>query len=271
MTALAPRRPPAAAGLALLIALTACARTRPDPPVDQTTADTIHVVAYNIHHGEGMDEVVDLERLARLIVDTNPDLVALQEVDRETERTGGVDQANALGRLTGLEAVFGAFMPYQGGEYGMAVLSRWPVVASQNLRLPDGAEPRSSVSVRIRAPNTGREFLFVGIHFYRTEEERLAQATRLLELIQEDTIPVILAGDFNSTPGSAVIDLLARSFTVIDKGDDHLTFPSWEPAREIDFIMLRPGHRFEVLEHSVGHEPVASDHRPLTALLILRN
>lgn len=255
---------------AILPALAACTATAPAPRPVTSSADTIRIVGYNIHHGEGMDGVIDLERLAAVIAESDPDLVAVQEVDRETDRTGRIDQARALGRLTGLTPVFGAFMPYQGGDYGMAVLSRWPVIESHNFRLPDGAEPRSAVAVRVRVPDTGRELLFAGIHFYRTEEERLAQATHLLELIQSDTVPVILAGDFNSTPGSAVIDLLTRSFMVADKGEDHLTFPSWEPEREIDFIMVRPGDRFEVLQHSVGHEPVASDHRPLRALLVLR-
>jgi endonuclease/exonuclease/phosphatase family metal-dependent hydrolase len=231
--------------------------------------DTVRIVVYNIHHGEGMDGRVDLERIAALIRAHDPDLVALQEIDSSTERTGRVDQAEALGRLTGLTPVFGAFMPYQGGQYGMAVLSRWPILESRNLRLPDGDEPRSSVAVRVRTPS-GRELRFVGVHFYRTEEERLAQANRLLEHISGDTVPVILAGDFNSTPGSTVMNALSDRFSIIDKGADHFTFPSENAEREIDFVLLSPVARFEVLQHLPLDEPVASDHRPLFARLILR-
>lgn len=232
-------------------------------------ADTFTVMAYNIHHGEGMDSVVDLERLAALIRDQDPDLVAIQEVDSSTERTGRVDQTARLAELTGLHAAFGAFMPYQGGGYGMAVLSRWPILNVRNLRLPDGAEPRTALAIRVREPASGRELEFVGIHFYRTEEERLAQAMTLLEVLAADTVPIILAGDFNSEPGGAVMDTLARSFHVLDKGADNLTFSSYDPVREIDFFLVRPADRFEVISHDVLDEPVASDHRPLTARLIL--
>ena len=230
------------------------------PAGDLQPPDTLRVMAYNVHHGEGMDSVVDLVRIADLILQADPDLVALQEIDSVTERTGGVDQAAELGRLTGLTPAFGSFMPYQGGAYGMAVLSRWPIVERENLRLPPGAEPRTALSVTVR---------FVGIHFYATEEERLAQAARLEEHLTEDPGPVMLVGDFNSTPGSAVMAHLEEGWQILDKGEDRLTFPSWAPAREIDFALLRPPGAFEVLGHRLLHDPVASDHRPLVADVVL--
>lgn len=238
------------------------------PPVD-----TLRVLAYNIHHGEGMDEVVDLERIARLIRDVDPDLVAVQEVDSVVERTDGVDQAAELGRLTGMHPAFGRFMAYQGGAYGMAVLSRWPIESAENIRLPDGAEPRTALAVSVRLPASGELLRFVGIHFYRTEEERLAQAVQLEERLARSTrpegragsggIPTILAGDFNSTPGSAVMDHLGIAWTDVPKGADRLTFPSWAPQREIDFVLVRPATRFRVLNARMLDEPVASDHRPV--------
>jgi len=231
--------------------------------------DTLRVLAYNIHHGAGMDELLDLERIAALIRRVDPDLVALQEVDSVTSRTDSVDQAVELGRLTGLEPVFGRFMPYRGGAYGMALLSRWPIVESSNLRLPEGEEPRTALSALVASPKTGRRVRFVGIHFYRTEEERLAQAIRLEDLLGDD-VPTVLAGDFNSTPGSAVLAHLAQSWVIIEKGDDHLTFPSYAPEREIDFVLLRPGDRFEVIGQRLITEPVASDHRPLVVDLVVR-
>jgi endonuclease/exonuclease/phosphatase family metal-dependent hydrolase len=226
-------------------------------------------MAYNIHHGEGMDSVVDLVRIADLIRRVDPDLVALQEIDSVTERTGRADQAAELARLTGLTPVFGSFMPYQGGAYGMAVLSRWPIVESENLRLPPGAEPRTALSVTVRSPKTHRTLRFVGIHFYATEDERLAQAQRLEAHLAREGGPVMLFGDFNSTPGSAVMAHLEQGWWILDKGDDSLTFPSWAPAREIDFALLRPASAFEVLGHRLLHEAVASDHRPLVADVIL--
>lgn len=225
--------------------------------------DTIRILAYNIHHGEGMDLRLDLERVAAIINDLQPDLVALQEVDRSVERTEFVDQAAVLAELTGLHAEFGAFMPYQGGDYGMAVLSRWPVVNATNHRLPDGAEPRSALAVRVREPEGDRELEFVGIHLYRTAEERLAQAQQLAEVYASADVPVILAGDFNSTPDSPVIELLARSWSFVDKGADRLTFSSMTPEREIDFVAYRPAAQFRVVAQRLLDDPVTSDHRPV--------
>ena len=255
---------------ALVIAGTSCAGANTRGQGTEAP-DTIRVLAYNIHHGEGMDDSLDLVRIADLIRDVNPDVVALQEVDSVTNRTERVDQATELGRLTGLNAVFGSFMPYDDGAYGMAILSRWPIEESTNIRLPDGEEPRTSLSVTVKAPETGHRLRFVGIHFYRTEEERLAQAASLEQALRDATVPTILAGDFNSTPGSAVMQYLAQSWTILEKGEDKFTFSSFDPVREIDFVLIRPANRFEVLSEDVLDEPVASDHRPVFVEMVLRN
>jgi len=232
-------------------------------------ATTLRILAYNIHHGAGNDEVLDLERIAALIRSLEPDLVALQEIDNVVERTGGVNQAAELGRLTGMGSVFGPFMDYQGGQYGMALLSDLPFENPTNHLLPEGTEPRSSLAMRVRLPDGG-ELVFAGIHFYRTAEERMAQARRLLHVLEEEDAPVILAGDFNSTPDSDVMAFIGDSFVIPSKGDDHLTFSSDRPEREIDFIVYRPAGRFRVVESRVIDEPVASDHRPVLLVLELQ-
>jgi endonuclease/exonuclease/phosphatase family metal-dependent hydrolase len=239
-------------------------------PVPPQTPDTLRILAYNTHHGEGLDGALDLERIARLISTLDPDVVALQEVDREVERTGEVDQIGEYGTLTGMTPLFGDFMDYQGGQYGMGILSRLPVVDWENLRLPAGAEPRSTLSARVRIQRSGREVVVAGIHFYRTEEERMAQARRLREHLTGETAPVILAGDFNSTPGSPVMEVLGEEWMVPDKGPSPFTFPADAPAREIDFILLRPEGAFRVLEHRVIDETVASDHRPVFMVVEIR-
>jgi endonuclease/exonuclease/phosphatase family metal-dependent hydrolase len=216
-----------------------------------------------------MDSVVDLQRISDLIRGVEPDLVAIQEVDSVTERTGQVEQAARLGALTGLDARFGRFMSYQGGAYGMAVLSRLPILSAENLRLPDGAEPRSALSLTVELPRTGATLTFVGIHLYRTEEERLAQAESLEAQLEGRAGPTILAGDFNSQPGSTVMDHLESGWTVIDKGEDRYTYPSFAPAREIDFVLLRPAASFQVIYTELLNEPVLSDHRPVVVDLVV--
>ena len=248
--------------LTMLLPTGGTAYAQEAPPI------TLRLLTYNIKHGLGNDGRIDLERSAAVIKTLAPDLVALQEVDNSVERTGGIDQARRLGELTGMHAVFGDFMEYQGGHYGMAILSRYPIVGTQNHRLPAGEEPRSALAARVKVDDSGREIVFVGIHLYNTLEERLCQAKRVLDAMADETAPVILAGDFNSTPDSAVMSLIRGGWALPEKGEDRLTFSSDDPRREIDFIAYRPSELFEILEHRVIDEPIASDHRPV--LLVVR-
>ena len=225
---------------------------------------TLRVAAYNVKHGLGMDSIVDLERIANVLRPLDADVITLQEIDVGTERTERVDQATRLGELLGMQAFFGDFMPYQGGEYGMAVLSRLPVARVTNHRLPDGDEPRTGLEVEVRVGPEGRHVSVVGVHFYRTPEERLAQADSLSAILEAREHPVILAGDFNSRRGDRILrSLQAQDWFVVDKDGPAETFPADGPMREIDFVMLRPAEAFEIVEHRVIDEPVASDHVPL--------
>ncbi len=227
----------------------------------QDAGVTLRILAYNIRHGAGMDDSVDLARAAAVINRLKPDLVALQEIDSATTRTDRVDQAQRLGKLTGMTAVFGGFMPYREGQYGMALLSRYPMVDATNHRLPDGREPRSVLAATIDV--AGMQVVIAGIHLYATEDERLSQARRVTEIFRDTPGPVLLVGDFNSEPGSPVLEHLEETWWIPPKGKDRLTFPSDTPDREIDYIMLRPQERFELIDYDVIDEPIASDHRPV--------
>jgi len=223
------------------------------------------VLTYNIKHGRGNDGRVDLARAAALIERLKPDLVALQEIDRGAARSGHVDQMAALAAATGMYARFSAFMPYDGGEYGMGILSRLPILATHDQRLPDGAEPRTALSVRVALADD-RELEFCNVHLYATAEERLAQAQAVMAE-RGDAELSILAGDFNSEPGSEVMQQVTRVWSNVEKPADRMTFSSTAPTREIDFVLVRPRERFQVLSMEVLDEPLVSDHRPVLAVL----
>ena len=124
---------------------------------DTDSPRDLRILAYNIKHGRGNDGKVDLARTADVIRRLKPDVVALQEVDDKAERSGKVDEAKKLSELTGLKHhAFGKFFDFDGGEYGMAILSRFPLSDVTNLRLPDGAEPRTSLVVTVAAPQPYR-------------------------------------------------------------------------------------------------------------------
>ena len=232
----------------------------------------LRVLTYNIHHGQGEDGKFDLPRLGRVISDLKPDLVALQEVDRKTKRAGGVDQAAELGRLTKMHVVFGKAMDYSGGQYGEAVLSRRPILHSKAHQLghdPRG-EPRVALAVGVRPRASGPVFLFVGTHLDHVKDAklRLLQARKLNELFVNDSGgPVILVGDLNDTPQSEPIKALTEHWLPAAGNTPGATWPSKDPKKKIDYILLRPAGRWRVVEVRVIDEKIASDHCPLLAVL----
>lgn len=255
----------------LLLCLFPAGCTSPD--LGETTPEVVEpaelrLLIYNIRHGAGMDDVFDLTRSAAVIRGLNPDFVCLQEIDKGTTRTDRLDEARELGQMTGMHSAFGSFFDYEGGEYGMALLSKTPFLSTENHRLPDGTEPRTSLAGRIRLSD-GQEIVICGIHFYNTEEERLAQATALVEALKNESAPVFLAGDFNSLPNTPVMDMLAEQWQIIPKEGPQNTFPANNPIKEIDYVLVRPKGSFEVLECRVIEEELASDHRPV--LVVLRS
>lgn len=227
----------------------------------------LHVVTYNIRHGRGMDDSVNLARTAAVLRALQPDIVGLQEVDRRVRRSGDVDEADSLGTLLGMEHAFGAFMDYQGGEYGLAVLSRFPIVRATPVRLPDGNEPRVALAAELRLPD-GHSLMVVNVHFDWVADDtfRFAQASALTAFLDSLTLPYLLLGDFNDEPGSRTLALFrARATEVAKPAEDHLTFSSTGPVKEIDYIFVAPARAWRVGGARPVTEPMASDHRPVVA------
>ncbi|MBA3976461.1 MAG: endonuclease [Candidatus Solibacter sp.] len=233
---------------------------------------TVRVLSYNIRHGEGIDGRIDLPRIAAIIKSVDPDVVALQEVDIRTRRSGGVDQLLELARLTGLQPVFGRTIPHQGGLYGNAVLSRLPVNGFFNHVLP-GKEPRGVVQAMFDPlpAASGAAFDLLCTHLDLNEPDRLAAVARIGRIANDrpEARPMVLAGDMNAVPGSKPIQALLNDWTPAQGAQPLLTSPSSNPRRQIDYIFVRPAARWRVVESRVLDEPVASDHRPVFAVLEL--
>ena len=234
---------------------------------------TITAVTYNIRHGVGMDDALRLERTAATLRPLEADFIALEEVDRNVRRSGSVDQAKLLGDLLGMKAAFGPFMDYQDGEYGLAILSKHPIVRSTALRLPDGNEPRVALLVQVTLPN-GDPLTVVSVHFDWVSDDgfRFAQAKVLAATLDTLSTPYLLMGDFNDEPGSRTIRLFERGAMEAEKPrEGHLTFPAAPaPVKEIDFVFVSPAMRWRVDSVAVVDERMASDHRPVMARLLLR-
>ncbi|QMW00866.1 endonuclease/exonuclease/phosphatase family protein [Spirosoma foliorum] len=232
----------------------------------------LRVMTYNIHHCNppSAGAKIEVEAIARVITNEKPDFVALQEVDVNTERSGkGLHQAKELARLTGMHYFFSKAIDHQGGDYGVAVLSRFPIIDSTRLILPIdpviGGETRTIAAITVEVAK-GKKVIFASTHLDLKEPNRLSQSELIINLFKDSTLPVILAGDFNAQPDSKVIGLLDQNFTRSCL-DCKPTIPVKEPNRVIDFIMFKPGSTFKSLSTRVIDEQYASDHLPVVAEL----
>src|SRR5690606_27998305 len=141
-------------------------------------------------------------RIARVIRSVEPDLVALQEVDKKVKRTQGIDQPAELARLTKMHVVFGPNIELQGGEYGNAVLSRFPIARHKHHLLPniDESEQRGVIVAEINLPGTNPPLMLYATHldFREDDRERLASAKAINDLVaKHPERPALLAGDLN--------------------------------------------------------------------------
>ena len=239
-----------------LFFLAACASARPaDVP--------LRVLTYNIHAGKDAGGVDNLERVAALVRSTKADVVLLQEVDRNTTRSGHVDQFDVLKRLTKFDGVYAKALDFQGGEYGIAMLTRWPVADSRVIHYQDDPkiEPRVVLVVDTRRPQ-GR-LRIVDTHLDASEQEnyRNAEVAQLARTISSQS-PQLAGGDFNSTPDSAVHATMQSSglrdaWLECGKGAE-LTYPADTPVRRIDYLYLNKNWK---CDEATVLDSQASDHR----------
>lgn len=227
----------------------------------------LRVMTFNIHHGEGIDGVLDLERIADVIRRANPDVVGLQEVDRHwSERSDRVDQARWLARRLGWEYAFGANLdedPEQPGEprrqYGTALLTRFRILSRENILLPRFPEGEQRGLLRVRT----RAGVFCSTHLqHDNAEERRAQAEAVVAELSDSPGPTVVVGDLNAVPGSPELqpltDAYQDSWELVGNGDGS-TYPAEDPDRRIDYVLADPGLR-PVAARVVSTE--SSDHLP---------
>jgi endonuclease/exonuclease/phosphatase family metal-dependent hydrolase len=230
-------------------------------------------MTYNIHHAENASGQIDPGGVARVIKAIKPDFVALQEVDSATGRSKGIDEAVEIARLSGMPYVyFSRSMPFDGGSYGNAVLSRFPLIQpiTHSLISLTGEEARSAAEVTV-ALKGGEKLSFSSTHLdYRGDNrDRLQQADSLLAWYGERLMPVLLAGDLNATPDKPEIHKLLSVFRDLSARSGP-TFPNQNPTEKIDFVLGRPGSRWRVKKVSVRQGLPASDHCPVVVTLVLR-
>lgn len=220
----------------------------------------VQVMSYNVRHCAGMDLILDYDRTAAVIAQQQPDVVALQELDSMTARSEQHDQLGELATRTHYHPVFGSAIDYDGGKYGVGILTRENPLGTKRIPLP-GEEPRVLLVVELI------DFVIACTHLDLDEEQRLASVPLIVEEAQRWQKPFILAGDWNDIPDSDLLKAMTQFFTV--HSGNEATYPADEPTNCIDYIASFDGQA-EALESHVINEPEASDHRPLVVWLRMR-
>lgn len=234
---------------------------------DSEKRNSIKVLTFNILHGATTKGSFDFDVIANVIIEADPDVVALQEVDFNTERGAQRDNLVELALRTNMTPVFINAMDYDGGEYGEGLLSKRSFVEVKNISLPHSLqnEPKAAAYAVLRI-DSGDSIGFIGTHLDHLKEgkDRLAQAKALNSVFvegEEYSYPMILAGDLNDVPGSRPIRVLEEYWTASQrKNNPKATFPSHKPKVKIDYVMFYPKKRWKVLEEQVICDTIASDH-----------
>lgn len=230
----------------------------------------LKILSYNIHHGRDVHDSDQLKSLAKIITKSGADIVGLQEVDSVCSRSGKVDQPNVLARLTHMHYAYTRHFAFEGGSYGLALLSKFPITRVINKRLPvftqiDG-NTRALLWAKI-ALAPGKEILVLVAHLdYRNGKSRIRQAGVIINMLKDERSPVILTGDLNATPDSKPLLILKDFFKDADV-PHYPTFPSNNPSEKIDYILVG-GQPFQRISGKV-YRVTYSDHCPMFASIKL--
>ncbi|MFP4499436.1 MAG: endonuclease/exonuclease/phosphatase family protein [Candidatus Hydrogenedentota bacterium] len=247
-------------------------------PVLADAPDPIRVVSYNIHHGEGTDGRVDLQRIAGVIEALAPDVVCLQEVDRGMPRTNKRDMPAELAELLDMQPVYGPNLIRGDAHYGNLTLTRLEVEEHENIALPkapkdkldaeaQAREPRGALRVRVQADKHTLDVW--NTHWGLASDERAAQGQAMAAAIRaRRNEPVIAVGDFNEERGAGLA-MLESFLRCVDLGKRG-SFPASEPLRMIDHIWH--SESLTAMDAGISSHPethVASDHLPIWAVIAL--
>ena len=237
-------------------------------------AHTIRVMTYNIHVGVGMDKKLDLPRIAKVINDQKADLVGLQEVDRGVERTQRIDEIAELAKLTKMDYAFAFNLPYQGGQYGVAILSRFRILATDHRHYKNLREAERRGFIRAEVLAHGQKLNFVTTHLdYQYEDGRVFETEQLLAGIKDVKAPLIIVGDFNDIPTGGAYKLMRLSFDDAwspgNPNSEGFSYPADKPTKRIDYIFTRSADRIRAKRAWIP-ETLASDHVPVVAEVGIR-
>ena len=197
-----------------------------------------------------------------MINNASPDVVAVQEVDSVTNRSNQKYVLGEIAERTQMYACFAPAIEYDGGKYGIGLLSKKAPLHLQAIALPGREEARALILAEFE------DYIYCCTHLSLTEEDRMKSLEILKTFAASYKKPLFLAGDMNAEPESDFIKELQKEFRILSNPKQH-TFPAPAPKETIDYVAAfkQNDKGFAVVSSEVVNEPVASDHRPIVVEL----
>lgn len=260
--------------LALLFAGNFSSCNSPSEEVEENPDEeeyiTLRILTYNIFHGEATNGDIDMDLFAEIINNESPDLVALQEVDKGVDRSNSLDITAELSQRTDLDGYFFKYRDYREGEFGAAILSKFPVVKIDEVigrTLPD-RPPKVFPFVKVKVDEE-TEIYFNSSHLSTTLEEAGEQAKQLVDYYtgKINRAPLIIAGDLNLKPDAQEMEVLLDEFSVSDRSLSFTSNTRGELVRKIDYVLYPDTDDWEVTEAKTICREDASDHCAVLAVL----
>lgn len=219
---------------------------------------TVCIMSYNIRNGLGIDNKRDLKRISSTISAQHPDVICLQEVDSITSRSNYQYVLGTIASDLDMHPYFSPAIDFDGGKYGIGIISAIKPLSVHRIALP-GREERRSLLI---AEYTN--YVIACTHLSLTTEDQLLSIPIIIENAKKWQKPFIICGDFNAMPDSTTIKQLKKHFKIISQTTSP-TFPSDNPSRLIDYIMIfqnRQSEQVKTINAKVVNGATASDHLP---------
>ncbi len=246
----------------LLALLVSCASYAGEP---------IKVMSYNLRFGE----LASMESIGAYIASEAPDFVALQECDWDTYRErapkqNGVKFVNVLAHETGMFGLYGKTIDYKGGYYGIGLLSKYPIIRSERVLLPnDGkTEQRAMLLADVEMPDKSI-VTFISTHLeVKSSELRVEQVKFINKYLRKIKNQIVLCGDMNAEPDSEEMTILRKDWA--DLTDREKTFHTDRPTIKIDYIYSKPKKNVELVKTKVCKDIKLSDHFPVISYIEIK-
>lgn len=226
--------------------------------VSALSQEYIKIMSYNVRSGKGMDGVRDYQRVADVIRNAAPDVVAVQELDSMTSRSGNVYVLGEIARRAQMHGEYFPAIDFDGGKYGIGILSREKPLSVNGVPLPGREEKRALLIAEFE------DYFFACTHLSLTEEDRMASLAIIRGEAAKRGKPLFIAGDLNAEPGSPFMEEFQKDFKLLNDPKEW-TFPADKPDRTLDYIAVwrDTAPKYAVAARRVVDEPMASDHRPV--------